>query len=428
LQQFRPNLFGALAVALLLAFSAPVAKGQVSVTTVDGTQVDGELLAWDAEGVTISSEEGAPTTWSVDQLLAIRWPQHEADTNADPASIELMDGTLLPIITYEVSDSQAEVGTPLSEGKLQVSTTDIRRVQFTPLVEQLTTLWEELHEKQLAADLLIIHKKKGTVLDYLTGLLGNITSEQVTFNWEGDEIPVKWSKVAALAYYHANGPDLAPAVCWLQTKNGGRLPIATAVFEEGMLRVTTVGGLDFRLPQDSLIAADFSQGKLSYLSDLEPIKQTWTPRIALPAAVELIQGYGQPRRDQSFTGSALTLTWPKVTDAATSKSVNSNEIRTYRKGLAIRSRTEIVYRLPKNMQRFVAIAGIDPNTASQGNVTLEIFADDRVVWQGEIAGKRQPTEIDVQLEGARQLRIFVDYGANLDFGDRLHLVDARVTK
>ena len=94
----------------------------------------------------------------------------------------------------------------------------------------------------------------------------------------------------------------------------------------------------------------------------------------------------------------------------------------------MRSRTELAYRMPTGMRRFMAIAGIDPATAGQGHVALEIRADDRVLWEGEIDGQRPPVEIDLELGTARRLQLHVDYGENLDYGDRLHLVEARVTK
>ena len=107
---------------------------------------------------------------------------------------------------------------------------------------------------------------------------------------------MKWSKVAGLAYYHANEDESKQPVCWLQTTHGARLPVATVDFGEGAFNITTTGGLELRLPQDTVVSADFSQGKLTYLSDLKPINQTWTPRIALPASAELIQDFGLPRR------------------------------------------------------------------------------------------------------------------------------------
>ena len=231
-----------------------------------------------------------------------------------------------------------------------------------------------------------------------------------------------------MAYYHAQQPEFNAAVCSLKTLNGAHLPVARVEFEGDDLKVTTIGGLDFRLSQEILHTADFSQGKISYLSDLQPRKQVWTPHIALPSDADHIQDYGQPRKDQSFAGSALTLEWSAVTGAPENKSSVSEEIHTYNKGLAIRSRTELVYRLPPKMQRFFAIAGINPSTSKQGNVMLEIYANKQLVWQGEIDGNSEPSEIEVAIDGARELRILVDYGSNLDYGDQLHLVEAKVTK
>src|SRR4029079_9146425 len=112
--------------------------------------------------------------------------------------------------------------------------------------------------------------------------------------------------------------------------------------------------------------ADFSAGKLSYLSDLKPTNVKWTPRIAAPAAASLIAGYGLPRNDVSYSGSPLSLAWPDEALAS------GRQVRTYAKGLALRSRTEASFRIPAGMKRFVTTAGIDPATAQQGHVLLEI--------------------------------------------------------
>jgi hypothetical protein len=106
----------------------------------------------------------------------------------------------------------------------------------------------------------------------------------------------------------------------------------------------------------------------------------------------------------------------------------ASTLQTYNKGLAVRSRTELEYRLPKGMRRFVAVAGIDPETLSQGDVLLQIEADGEPIFERTISGSEPPLEIDVNISGKQKLRIFVDYGGNLDLGDRLHLVEARLVK
>jgi hypothetical protein len=96
--------------------------------------------------------------------------------------------------------------------------------------------------------------------------------------------------------------------------------------------------------------------------------------------------------------------------------------------LAIHSRTAIVYRLAGHYRRFRATAGIDPLASSGAHVELIITADDEPRLMCEITKEDNPISIDVDVAGARRLRILVDFGQNLDIGDRLHLGDARLTK
>ncbi len=222
--------------------------------------------------------------------------------------------------------------------------------------------------------------------------------------------------------------------------------VARLSLKEDRLNVQTVCGFSVELPVEELVSADYSFGKLVYLSDLKPLSVQWIPRVGLPSTAPTIRRYGEPRYDASFgrpdsglRGSglrglglagarragketSLTLRWQSATDP------RGGVLKTYAKGLAIRSRTELVYRLPPGMRHFRALAGIDPSTSLQGHVEVKLAGDRGCLWEGTIDGNHRPVEIDLDLEGSRLLTILVDYGKNLDWGDRLHLVEARVTR
>jgi len=398
-----------------------VPAAHVDVSTVDGTEMRGELNSWTSAEITLVSE-GKTAKFNAEQLLQVRWPQPSSSEELPAGRVQFVDGTQLPLDEYEVADRQATIKTPLSKRPLKMATSQIRWVQFSARATEAEKLRKILAEKPSTGDMLVIQKPKTGAIDSLTGVVGDVSSSQVRFRWEGEDIPVKRSKVAALAYYHLRLPEFPAAICWLTTRDGARLPVSRLELEQDRLHVTSVAGLELLMPIDALAEADYSVGKLTYLSDLQPMRQQWIPRIELPTSATLIRQYGAPRSNQSFTGSALTLRWPAGPADV------GDEVKTYAKGLALRSRTELEYRLPRDMRRFAAIAGIDPATAREGNVLLEISADGRQVWQGEVDGKTAPVNIDVDIQGARQLKILVDYGANLDTGDRLHLVEARVTK
>jgi len=54
--------------------------------------------------------------------------------------------------------------------------------------------------------------------------------------------------------------------------------------------------------------------------------------------------------------------------------------------------------------------------------------DGMVKFQETVDGGAEPFQIDINIERGSRLEIVVDYGLNLDFGDQLHLVEARMTK
>lgn len=395
--------------------SPALAELPVVVTQVDGSQFSGDLEEWNADSVSLQMEDDTVSI-AASQLLRIAWSSSEAESAADTNFLKLVDGTRVPYETFVVEDRQAVVTSSLADKPFSVPTTLISYVQFRPDAPDLVG-------SELEGDTIVVYKKKSGAFDHLSGVLGDVTEELVRFSWEGDTIPVKRAKVAALAYFHAKAPKAKKAICLIRLRGGAQLPVASLMIESDSLAVRTIGDLAFSIPLTAVLTADYSEGKLTYLSDLTPRSQTWHPRIDLPKTAEMIQSYGLPRRDQSFSGSAITLVWP---DKKTG--VSGGLRKTFEKGLALRSRTTLRYRIPAGMTRFLTTAGIDPETAAEGHVTLEIFADKRSIWQGEISGGDEPIKINVELGRARELRIVVDYGENLDFGDRLHLAEACVSR
>ncbi|HEV3138125.1 MAG TPA: NPCBM/NEW2 domain-containing protein, partial [Pirellulales bacterium] len=102
--------------------------------------------------------------------------------------------------------------------------------------------------------------------------------------------------------------------------------------------------------------------------------------------------------------------------------------QTYRKGLALQSRTALSYKLPGKFRALKAVMGIDDSVRDAGSVRVEIKGDGKVLWQGDVRGTEPARELELNLSGVRRLDILADFGEDLDIGDRLDLCDARVTK
>jgi hypothetical protein len=149
----------------------------------------------------------------------------------------------------------------------------------------------------------------------------------------------------------------------------------------------------------------------------------WTPLVGLPAGATVAAEYGQPRHDESAFGSSLTLLFPE-----SEISDSSGRPQPFSKGMSLRSRTDMVFRLPPGFRRFSAVAGIEPATIATGNVRLGIYGDDRLLFEADVAGDRPPHNLELDITGVKRLKIVVDFGKNLDTGDWLNLCDARILK
>ncbi len=406
----------------LFVISPLLAAQQVVLRTISGNTHEGTLTKCTPSEVQIEQSDQAITIPTHD-LLSLKMNSDESRVKVNQTFVGLTDGSQLPVEIVAVLNRKAKIKSPLQLVSEQVLASQISWIELRPLGSEARNYLQNVLNEDSTDDSLIVQKGDPPQFDHLSGVLGDITPDAVNFNWDGEDIFVKRSKLAAVTYFHPQEDSIPTANCVVTSRSGAKLMASSMSYDgSNNLSVTLLCGLRVQLPISEFVAADFSAGKIVYLSSLEPLQQRWTPLVGIPDSAELIQQYGLPRRDQSYAGSSLTLAWPTKEGSTTS------EIRPYEKGLALRSRTTVAYRIPKGTVAFRAFAGIDPQSADQGNVRLEISADKSKLWEGEIDGSRQPEEISLDLSRARRLQITVDYGKNLDYGDRLHLAEARLIK
>lgn len=413
------NLIAICAVVLAVAGS-DAAADDASFKKLDGKVMVGALVHWKGNDLTVQTDGGERKVSSAN-LLDVAWSRDPA-TSASERVVELIDGSRLAYADFTIAKHVASFRLPFAQQVVKIPTERIRRIELLAATEALDFVLAEIEKKQPAGDSLVIVKRETAAMDYLSGVLGDVTAEQAEFEWNGDRVPVKLTKIAAIVFYHPKAATVAAPLCRATLVDGSLVTVRQASVAGSQLTLRTGAGVDLRVPLDQLSRLDFSTGKIQYLSELKPTSVRWSPRVAIPKDATIIANHGMPRNNVSFAGSSLSLLWHDDPLPA------RRDVRTYSRGVALRSQTEATYLVPEGMTRFIATAGIDPATAGQGNVTLTIRGDGQVLWEGTIDGHEPPVEIDVELGAARRLQLVVDYGENLDYGDRLHLVEARFTK
>jgi hypothetical protein len=187
---------------------------------------------------------------------------------------------------------------------------------------------------------------------------------------------------------------------------------------------------EIRMTPSQLKSVDYSAAQVLYLSDLEPVRAKWTPA---PGAASLAPLFGTVAGDRSFYSARLELEYPATSlDPEEATSAGIPRRVAFRKGLAIRSRMELTYRVPLGYPRLRAPAGIAPRSRWVGEVDLQVLGDGQELWRQTIDGREPPVEMQCDVNGVRELTIIVGFwstnGIDVGSGDILHLCNARITK
>ncbi|MCC6125127.1 MAG: NPCBM/NEW2 domain-containing protein [Pirellulales bacterium] len=398
------------AILVLLATAitppaAPVFEAQM----VEETSVVGALLELTPERVVLDTPQGK-VELELARLLSLK--PKDARESASPAAspavwVELADGSALAAVQYGARGDRAQI--TLAGGEmLSVPVKTIGSVRLQPETPKIAAEWSRILGLNSTGDILVV--RNGDSVDYHQGVLRDVAEDAVRFELDGDALPIKRGKIYGFAYRHPTGAEKTPPLGFVLDRNGSRWAVAKFALGE-KLELVTPGGVKVERSLTEIKSFDFSLGKVQYLSDLEPVSVAWTPFFGQGKVSPTLERFYAPRRDRNFDSNPLQL-----------------RKTAYSKGLALHSRTEIVFRLPEACARFKAVAGIDDAVAPKGSVRLTIRGDDKILFDSAVKGTDSPRDIDLDIAGARRLVILVDFGDTFGAGDHLILGNARIYK
>lgn len=392
-------MFNLLAVALLAA--AP----QFQAVAADGSTFRGEIVEFSAEKALFRTDAGDRT---VPAGGLVRLTPDAASTSMVATAVvwvRMIDGTRFDAVSYTVAGGDATIS---FGGGLQliVPTSTVKSVRFKEQAQAIADQWNAILNRTAPADLIVIREENA--LDYLEGVFGDVTNETVKFTLDGETIPVKRPKVEGLIYYHSKSPTLEGAFCVVTDRAGSVIQAAKTVLKNGKLEIVTPTGAELKLPLDRVNAIDFPA---RYLSEMKPESMSYEPLVREPKIVaESVDRRYRPRFDQAMEPGPLRLGG-----------------REYFKGVALHSRSSVVFLLPEPFAKLTAVVGIDDRVRPHGNVRLVIHGDDRILFDKNIAGTEEPLPISLDLTGVTRLKFTVDFGADrIDAGDYLDLCDPRL--
>jgi len=393
--------------SLLIAAMLAAAPPEVEVQTLDGRTLSGPIVELDSEKATVETAEGR-VSLAIQKLMGLAPKQKPAAAEDAPgAQIELVDGSSLAARKYTVSKGRARIA--LSDQQtVELPTESVQTARLQPHADEVAAEWSRIVGMETRSDLLVVRKDDN--LDYHKGVVRDVTESVVQFELDGEVLPVKRSKVYGLVYHRAATGKLPETICRITDAGGSQWSVRSLSLS-GELKWTTPSGVTVSRPLLLLSQLDFSRGKVVYLGDLKMESVKWTPYFGTAKGLPIIEQFYSPRKDTNLASKPLLLAGQR-----------------YEKGLALHSRTEVVYRLPGRFSRFKATAGIDDGVRPHGNVRLVIRGDEKVLLETALGGTDPPRQIDLDLSGVRRLGVLVDFGEELDVADHLNLCNARIIK
>jgi hypothetical protein len=381
------------------------------------TPIEAKLEAIDAEGVLrLRGKAGELVSVSADAL--VRWSTPAPLRSVD--AVLLADGSVLTLApAWSARPSFTFDGVTGEARTRRAGRIAIKRAVATALLlklprsdMQVARVIEKVQEMHARGDSDQLFLDNG---DLVSGRILRVGAEaganRVVFEADFGAVELPLDRVRAVIFADAreasqraitsNNPKLSVGL-----DDGSLITATSLATHEGELRIDSplIGPLKIS-SIDEIAFLQSVGGRVTYLSDLEPVSYRYEPFLELP---------WQYQRNLNVLGQPL-----RVGEQA------------YLKGVGMHSRSRLTYDLDGAHQTFAAAVALDDIAETGGSSIFRVLLAHggkwEEVWSSDIVRGGQPARhVRVGLAGADQLRLAVDYADRGDQRDYANWIDARL--
>lgn len=414
-------------VYLLAILAAVVTPYEVTVETFDGEPVRGAIVNWGEAELELSSADGSSHRVTHDTIAKIIFPKMDfAQASSPKLRAILVDGSILPADGIQILGTESQL-VGLSGGKesaliWKVPTEVIRAVRFNLSDLGQDLAWRELVDRDRTRDWLVVHKKKSNTLDFIEGIIEEVSQDNVTILLEDEPVAIPMEKVFGLIFYRRVVDSASQGTLTVRGLNGLTLTGRDVRCDPNQVEIDLSIGDTVSFSPDAIHDIVFSTDTVLYLTELDSniSAEDWEPFFEIPADSSLLKEWGLPRRGNSFSGEPLNL--------LARDRLGRIKLLNFEHGLALRSRSQLAYTLPSGYKTFSFLVGMDPETHADSDAILIVELDGRSAGEWRVVSGEPAQTIDVVVTGKRRLRLLIDYGSGTDAGDVVHLCEPRLLK
>lgn len=389
----------------------------------DGTEIPVKLFSVDDIQLTCLIE-GKQLTIPVEQVSAIR---NVADPpvmeSSKPFLIGLGDGSTVATNSI-LYDRNAITIQGMQNEEWKLAPRDVAWIRFVQNgQESINRDWQEMLDRKGRSGDWLVFDRNGQ-LDFLEGLVGNITESTIELTSNGQTNQAPRDRVIGIVFFHGVKRTFAPAVGRLRTIDGDEFPASTVRFTADSILLATIGGMEVDIPADRFLEFEASKQKYVIVSKLIPVTVEWKPLVANSSTIEFQQRWNRPKFDMSFESETLSLQFP-----ASDRAWSSYQLVEYSHGIAAKAGTRIVYEIDGEFSRLSGSAGFAPKLQLTGRVDLVVVGDGEELFRKSFDKTVfEPVPVLVELNKTKRLTIQVDYGNGSGFGGILHLCDLKLER
>ncbi|WP_339735723.1 NPCBM/NEW2 domain-containing protein [uncultured Gimesia sp.] len=359
----------------------------------DGTILKGTLLQIGQNQFTFQTEAGTRTVPAAEIIRVVAGKPLANPTRGGLVVLANDDRIHVEILRSEEESILVRLSSCPETGEWKIPLETIQSVffQWPAFQKSQVRLLQKIAQLKKKSDLFYL--KNG---DFLEGEFLGFDAQTFRFESNAGETAVPRSGIDFFCFNPEliNFPQPDQLRYRLELTDGTRLSVSSLVLNKTVIAAKTLFGAELKCRLDRLVSISPLGGLVVPLSQLEPSEYQFTPYFT--------QQWGW-RRNRNVVAGPLRVGG-----------------REYATGLGVHSAAELRYTLDGKYAAFQTEVGIDDSTNGKGTVEVSILVDQRVVYQRSIQGTEQQRARAVpriDLSGARELVLKVEFGKNADIQD-----------
>jgi uncharacterized GH25 family protein len=390
--------------------ASPLAANvDATILKVDESTIGGKINAMDGKQLTLKTDKETKSISLADvQEITLKSSSNSNSSSGDSSKSGLSNAQI------ELANNDHFKGAvkKWEEKKISMTLSAAPGVSVDIPIDQARQLWlgtsdqvkkaQALNEKPGVEDIAFVAKDDQVIA--VRGVSLGVEGESLKFRFNEEERKIAVNRLIGLTFGRSEDAPVDRVFRQaFQFANDDLLTGNWTGLTKDTATATMLWGDEVKLPVKQIAKIRAANGRVVYLSDLKPTQVEQVPYF------DRMLNF---RVDKSLNGKPLQLSEGPIA-----------------KGIAVHSRTVLHYDLGGQFDEFRCKLGFQQPEGKLGQADIRVLGDGKAIFEKADAKGDQPsTDVNVKVNGVKELVLEVDFGKNQDVGDRVVWGNARLLR